>query len=386
MDTNEYSRALLEGFLNCPGCQNPYNSTEHTPKLLSCGHTYCDYCVTYLAQSYGGKVRCPEDGQEDFRDLEDIAESHHYKDLIEKVMVCCNFNFNHPGEFFSPSSMICVCTQCKPSSQYQDWVPTRGQDFGGHYGHNSLVLLSDEGFKARVFQSNPNIQDRMKRLHLLAAREKQLLYFSLLSVHYGQECTIPMPGPPPGKVLDENGWVELNRFHNIIPEKYCQNLTEVRRWTISQQHNQVEAVTLKPDKRVELTAIALCKECGDFTGGCIQSLIVVDGNETIGASMTTLASNVRYTARNKQYEKIIFAQPFVMNALREYTFKVKYVGRFLYFGNPARRVDPLKGPDGVTFKVTDPAFKQPEHQSGQGSLTGPLVKFFYKPTGPIRRI
>ena len=195
-----------------------------------------------------------------------------------------------------------------------------------------------------------------------------------------------MPGPPPGKVLDENGWVELNRFHNIIPEKYCQNLTEVRRWTISQQHNQVEAVTLKPDKRVELTAIALCKECGDFTGGCIQSLIVVDGNETIGASMTTLASNVRYTARNKQYEKIIFAQPFVMNALREYTFKVKYVGRFLYFGNPARRVDPLKGPDGVTFKVTDPAFKQPEHQSGQGSLTGPLVKFFYKPTGPIRRI
>jgi hypothetical protein len=172
----------------------------------------------------------------------------------------------------------------------------------------------------------------------------------------------------------------------MIPEKYCQNLTEVRRWTISQQHNQVEAVTLKPDKRVELMAIALCKECGDFAGGYIESLSVVDGNETIGQNMRVLASNVRYTTRYKQFEKIIFPQPFVMNALREYTFKVKYIGRFLYFGNPARRVDPLKGPDGVLFKATDPTFKQPEHQSGQGSLTGPLVKFFYKPTGPLRQV
>ena len=386
MDTNEYSRALLEGFLNCPGCHNSYNIAEHTPKLLSCGHTYCDACVAYLAQSYAGKVRCPDDGQEDFRDLEDIAESHHYKDLIEKITVCCNSNFNHPGEFFSPSFMVCACTQCKPAYEYQDWVPTRGQDLGGHYGYNALLMLSNESFKTQVFKANPNIQDRMKRFHLLAAREKQLLYFSILSVHYQQELNIPMPGPPPGKVLDENGWVELSRFHNIIPEKYCQNLTNVKRWSISQQLNQVEAVTLKPDKHVELTAIALGKECGDFTGGYIQSLVVVDGCETIGANMRTLASNVCYTTCNKQYEKIIFAAPFVMNAHREYTFKVKYVGRFLYFGNPARRVEPLKGPDGVTFKVTDPVFKQSEQSSGQGSMSGPMVKLYYKPTGPIRRI
>lgn len=386
MDANSYSRMLLEGFLTCPGCQNPYNTTERVPKLLSCGHTYCGSCVDYLAQSNGGKVRCPDDGQVDFRDLEDIAESHHYKDVLEKVMVCCNHNFNHIGEFFSPSSMVCVCSMCKSQSPYSDWVPTRSQDLGAVYAQNSLMLLSDASFKARVFEVNPNIKDRMKRFHMLSAREKQLLYFSILSVYFGRDITILMPGPPPARVLDENNWIELKRFHSLIPEKYCQNLNDVRKWTISQQYNQMEAVTLRPDRRITLRAVALCKECGDFTGGYIQNLWVVEGTETIGTNMKTLASNVRYTDRYRQYEKIVLSEPFVMNALREYTFKVKYVGRFLYFGNPARRVEPLKGPDGVGFRVSDPTFKPPDHQSGQGSLTGPLVTFYYDPTGPLRTL
>lgn len=387
MEPFQYSLVLLEGFLTCPGCKQLYNTTNRVPKLLSCGHTYCDLCLSYAVQSNGGRVLCPIDGVADFRDYEDVAESHHYKDLIEKIFVCCNANYNHIGEFFSPGSYLCACNECKdkpPFNQYRDWVPTRQQDLGGYYGQSTQTVLADTAFRDRVFAANPNVRDRMKKFHTLSAREKQLLYFSVLSVHFGVDYSIPIPGPPPPKYLDENGWVELNRFHNIIPEKYCQNLTDVRKWTISQSHNQIEAVTLKPDKRITLRAIGLCKECGDFTGGYIEYVAIIEGNETTNATQRMLAQNVRYTTRSKQVEKIIFQQPFVMSALREYTIKVKYVGRFLYFGNPARRVDPLKGADGVLFKATDPAFKAGDHQSGQGALTGPIVRLYYDPTVPVK--
>lgn len=49
---------------NCPLCKIPYDSQEHTPRiLLNCGHTICSTCIQ-LSISSNTPLKCPEDSTE----------------------------------------------------------------------------------------------------------------------------------------------------------------------------------------------------------------------------------------------------------------------------------------------------------------------------------
>lgn len=52
---------FAEGFLTCSTCMYPYDSSEHSPKLLSCSHTLCKGCLEKMTSQPGitDSFRCP---------------------------------------------------------------------------------------------------------------------------------------------------------------------------------------------------------------------------------------------------------------------------------------------------------------------------------------
>lgn len=363
----------LERLMMCPGCTNAFTTSDRVPMQLYCGHTICSRCLPSLPKDSENHILCPYDRQPDIRDLEDISESHHLIDTIEKTELCCVHNFNDAAEWYCPETLEAVCERCRNTRQ--QWLPIRGVDVGQLYAAQILGMLGNPQVRARALETHPNLDRRLSQLPTLTPRARESLYFSLL----GRPIpTLPKPrGVTP--TTDENGWVVISRFHNIIPEKYCSNFEQIRRWAVSQNPAQVEALCVRPSATVRLRALLLCKECGSFRNGCIQSIHLTEGSETTNSSTVPLTqSPTPYSHHNKQTQKVTLARPVELRAGRDYTFKVKYTGQHLYFGDPSRRIDNVTGADGVTFKVSDPKFTGGDIQNGQGALAGPIVGWFYQ--------
>ena len=49
-------------FLECPVCIERYSLRERVPKVLPCGHTFCNICLKHLIQdtARGNSLRCPK--------------------------------------------------------------------------------------------------------------------------------------------------------------------------------------------------------------------------------------------------------------------------------------------------------------------------------------
>ena len=43
--------------INCPICYDPYNDKDKIPRILSCGHTFCQHCLMDLRTS--NILTCP---------------------------------------------------------------------------------------------------------------------------------------------------------------------------------------------------------------------------------------------------------------------------------------------------------------------------------------
>lgn len=43
--------------VNCPICFDPYNDKEKIPRILTCGHTFCQHCLMDLRTS--NILTCP---------------------------------------------------------------------------------------------------------------------------------------------------------------------------------------------------------------------------------------------------------------------------------------------------------------------------------------
>ena len=367
----------LELLLVCPGCAQSFSTSTRVPMQLYCGHTICSVCLPSLPRDHDGHVSCPQDRIVDLRDVEDICESHHIMDTIEKVELCCVNNFNDAAEWYCPGTLEAVCERCK--TQGKQWLSVKGVDLGQLYASQISALIANPQTRAQALRSNPNLEKRVRQMPSLNPRARETLYFSILGR--------PIPTLPKARDIvskvDENGWVIVKRFHNIIPEKYCSSFDQIRRWTLTQNASQVEALTLRPSATIRLRALLLCKECGTYRNGSIEAVFLTEGAETTNPTTVSLSARVQYSQRNKQTEKLVLSRAVELRGGKEYTIKVKYAGQYLYFGDPSRRLEALSCPDGVSFKISDPKFTNGDFQNGQGSLAGPIVGWFYEPTGPI---
>ena len=55
----------LEDAISCTICVEHFNDSKHTPRLLGCSHTFCEWCIRGLAEQHiMQKVTCPKCRQE----------------------------------------------------------------------------------------------------------------------------------------------------------------------------------------------------------------------------------------------------------------------------------------------------------------------------------
>lgn len=50
----------IDALAICQVCLEPFSEVEHIPKLLPCGHTFCENCIISLAKTYIYTCKCPK--------------------------------------------------------------------------------------------------------------------------------------------------------------------------------------------------------------------------------------------------------------------------------------------------------------------------------------
>uniref|UniRef100_A0A915C2U2 RING-type domain-containing protein n=1 Tax=Parascaris univalens TaxID=6257 RepID=A0A915C2U2_PARUN len=50
----------IDAIAVCQVCLEPFSEVEHIPKLLPCGHTFCENCIISLAKTYIYTCKCPK--------------------------------------------------------------------------------------------------------------------------------------------------------------------------------------------------------------------------------------------------------------------------------------------------------------------------------------
>ena len=53
----------MENILDCAICMEKYNSNNKTPRILTCGHTFCTQCLEKIARrdNRNSGINCPLD-------------------------------------------------------------------------------------------------------------------------------------------------------------------------------------------------------------------------------------------------------------------------------------------------------------------------------------
>ena len=105
---------------SCSICKERYNETDHLPKILPCGHTFCQSCTSHLHNQ--GALICPKDKIVHSTQVSDLSTNFAVLDLFQPSastpdLLCCNGHPLSPQQSKSPAK----CSMCKLSaSQYQE--------------------------------------------------------------------------------------------------------------------------------------------------------------------------------------------------------------------------------------------------------------------------
>ena len=146
----------------CEVCAEQFSAEKYIPRILQCGHTYCECCLDKLIQKsklFGGigykfKIRCPK--CKSFTRLNDsckciksckcntipamLPKNFSYLDLIENVLensriadqqkACrCNEHPNYDLEMFCHDEEEAVCLKCTIYGQHKTHEVSKLSDF-----------------------------------------------------------------------------------------------------------------------------------------------------------------------------------------------------------------------------------------------------------------
>jgi hypothetical protein len=76
----------------CPHCSRRFDDDERTPRVLTCGHTFCTACLGALVQKQSARkwaIACPLDGQEtpvDKGDAKTLGKSLHTMTVVKATL------------------------------------------------------------------------------------------------------------------------------------------------------------------------------------------------------------------------------------------------------------------------------------------------------------
>lgn len=361
--------------LHCPHCTQAFDTAERLPLLLTCGHTLCGVCCTQFA------AVCPIDGHKDIRELTDISVSHQHMRAVLQVEPGCYWHLHLPALYYCAENFVSVCESCRQEHLDWDWSPLTDVDLPTLFLLGIEKLCEDSDFKAQVYEYNSDLKDRMRNRRQATAREKQTLYFHLLSYRDQQDSRVPDEPHWPYAFCWENaaGEWEIKRFSRILPNKYTEEFEKVQLWRVDQP-NQVEAVSFTVSIATQLCGVWLCQECCPRVTTLIASIRLLPGLQTSCREGWQLAQNVAYSPHSQDsMQEIRLSQPLPLSANSPYTLKVKYKGTGVYYGDPGSRTEVVRGPQGLVVRFLSTEYTDGELQNGEGRRSGPIVGFSLRP-------
>ena len=361
--------------LHCQNCTQAFNSAERLPLVLTCGHTVCGVCCSRLA------AVCPVDGRKDIREIADVSISHQHMRAVLQVEPGCYWHFDQPALYYCAENFVSACESCREENQDWDWISLSGVDLATLLLLGIEKLCEDSDFKTYAYECNSDLKDRVRNRRQATAREKQSLYFHLLSYRDQQDCRVPDGSHWPYAFCKENaaGEWEIKRFARTLPNKYTEEFEKVQRWQVDHP-GQVEAVAFTVSIATQLWGVWLGRECIPRSNTLITSLVLLSGLQTGSREGWQLAQNVCYSPLSRDsIQEIRLSEPVPLSANSPYTLKVQYTGTGVYYGDPASRTDVVRGPQGLEVRFLSAEFTGGEYQNGDGRRSGPIVGLSLRP-------
>lgn len=360
--------SLLRIF-HCEGCGSAFNSTDKVPLLLTCGHTLCRFCVIHW------HCACPVDSLRDMRELRDIPISSQHFAAVLHVEPGCYWHIDQPAGWYCEENLVSACQECTEKYQDWEWKSLSRVDLIQLISDGITSLCSDNEFTDYVYASNCDLKRRVRERKSATGREKQALYFHLLS--YRDQLDYSIEAPKRWQYgychPTDNGEFVLKRFQRMLPNKYTFDMEQVQCWNVHSP-DQVEAVSFTVSKDCQLWGVWVGKECVPTPATQIETIHLILGLETGGNEGWTFAENVRYDLASHESTQEIRLSAFIpLVPSTFYTLKVKYTGKAVYFGDPLSRTDIIRGPEGLEVCFCTATYTNGDKAQGRNERSGPIV-------------
>ena len=87
--------------LICPLCEQIYNDHKNIPRLLLCGHTYCQICLQKMLDSEKNLIYCQEENIE-YKNIKSIDDLSKNISLIKLISIAHKRKKSEKSELISP--------------------------------------------------------------------------------------------------------------------------------------------------------------------------------------------------------------------------------------------------------------------------------------------
>ena len=115
-----FSSQSLKNMKSCSICKEQYNDTTRLPKILPCGHTFCQPCISHQCEQ--GLFICPKDKKVHSIQSCDLSTNFSILELLRSTLatrdlLCCNGHPLYTHQSYTPKK----CSICKlDTPQYQE--------------------------------------------------------------------------------------------------------------------------------------------------------------------------------------------------------------------------------------------------------------------------
>lgn len=199
----------------------------------------------------------------------------------------------------------------------------------------------------------------------------------------GLPCT-PLPEPCPD-------YCYVNRFESVLPV-WGSSLESLqgnnRAWSLNYTRKQVEVFSFTVHAAVYLKGLTLATPLVPEAVVIIESIAIYQGKRGRGSPLFSMSGSRTLEGGNFVCTDVFFPNLFRVAPCSQYTLKIKLrpppgskqTMDHIYRGSPYQRPDVWIGSDGVVwdFEAVDEVELE-EYVSGQGNLSGPVLRFYYTP-------
>lgn len=313
----------------CNICMQGYDLTEHRPKVLPCGHTFCGACLTQSIES------CPFD-RKPF--MVPMPDNFFVLDLLQWEQLSCAVHEDTSAVAFCVQHLQPLCEICGPRHSC------------------SIEMLADfdmTNFLLKELNCDPALSPLSNREKLNRLRLKRGL---------------SAPFPSEHRSAPELVW---DRFQRLLPKKRAY---ETYAWRLGISDRQVEALCLCVNTPVRLTGLGIGAPIDKNSIARIESAWICQGDRMSreGAIQLLLTTDL---SASKPLMKLPFLNFAQLEPRCWYTLVVRMTGGRVFAGRPGSSRSQANA--SIHWEVKDPADTGEWLVTGSSSRGGPLLQLFY---------